>query len=126
MASTYHQFAITAWDRGREDEADDWTRKSLTIEEELGDAQALARTYGVLGALAEVRQQPRQALEWMIKSVNLFDEFPSPLTGLGPSNLARLTRDLGMPVLEEAWREVTSEPVPQSVLDYITNHHDES
>ena len=31
---------MTAQDRGRLDEADDWYRKSLTIEEELGNRPA--------------------------------------------------------------------------------------
>ena len=38
-----------------------------------------------------------------------FEEFPSPLTGTGPSALVRLTRQLGMPALEEAWRQVTGQ-----------------
>jgi hypothetical protein len=53
------------------------------------------------------------------------DEFPSPLTGTGPSALARLTRQLGMPALEEAWRQVTGQPVPGQVRDYVTSQPDE-
>ena len=33
MAITYHQLGITAQDRGRLDEADDWYRKALAISE---------------------------------------------------------------------------------------------
>jgi len=55
----------------------------------------------------------------------LFDEFPGPLTGTGPSALIRLTRQLGMPALEEAWRQVTGQPVPGQVRDYIASQHDE-
>jgi hypothetical protein len=40
LATDYHQLGITAQDRGRLDEADDWYRKSLTIEEDLGNAPA--------------------------------------------------------------------------------------
>ena len=53
MAGTYHQLGITAQDRGRLDEAEDWYRKSLTINEELGDRPGMALTYAQLGLLAE-------------------------------------------------------------------------
>jgi hypothetical protein len=55
----------------------------------------------------------------------LFDQFPSPMTGTGPSALARLTRQLGMPALQAAWQQVTGKPVPQAVGDYITSRHDD-
>lgn len=52
----------------------------------------------------------------------LFDQFPHPATGPGPEHLARLTQLLGMPALEQAWRQVTGQPVPQPVRDYLTRH----
>jgi hypothetical protein len=57
--------------------------------------------------------------------VAIFDQFPSPLTGTGPTALARLTRQLGMPALKAAWHQVTGQPVPQAVRDFITNRHDD-
>ena len=125
MASNYHQLGTTAQDRGRLDEAEDWYRKSLAINEELGDLPGMALTYAQLGLLAEARQQPRQALEWTVRCVTLFSQFPHPATGPGRSHLARLARQLGMPALEQAWQQVTGQPVPQPVRDYITSHHDE-
>ena len=162
MATTYHQLGMTAQARGRLDEADDWYRKSLTINEELGDRPGMATTYhqlGItaqdrgrldeaerlvpqiphhqrrtrqppgmaltyaqLGLLAEERGQRPLALEWNIRCVTLFDQFPHPMTGTGPAALARLTRQLGMPALEQAWQQVTGQPVPQPVRDYITSH----
>ena len=83
-------------------------------------------TYGQLGLLAEDRQQPRQALDWTIRCVTLFSQFPHPATGPGPGHLARLTRQLGMPALEQAWQQVTGQPVPQPVRDYITSHPDQA
>jgi hypothetical protein len=47
------------------------------------------------------------------------------MTGTGPSALARLTRQLGMPALQAAWQQVTGKPVPQAVGDYITSRHDD-
>jgi tetratricopeptide (TPR) repeat protein len=125
MAGTYHQLGITAQERGRLEEADDWYRKSLAIKEELGSLPGMALTYGQLGLLAEARQQPRQALDWMVRCVTLFSQFPHPSTGSGPSHLTRLARQLGMPALEETWRQVTGHPVPRQVRDYITSNHDQ-
>ena len=59
MAITYHQLGITAQDRGRLEEAEDWYRKSLTIKEELGDRPGMALTYAQLGLLAEDSGQAR-------------------------------------------------------------------
>ncbi len=125
LASTYHQLGRTAQQRGRLDDADDWYRKSLTIKEELGNQPGLALTYAQLGLLAEERGQPRQAVEWDIRCVTLFAEFPSRMTGTGPSALVRLTRQLGLPVLEQAWHQLTGHPLPQPVRDYVTTHQDE-
>ena len=127
MASTYHQLGITAQARGRLDNAGDWYRKSLTIKEELGDHPGMAITYAQLGLLAEERGQSPLALEWNIRCVTLFDQFPHPMTGTGPTALARLTHQLGIPALEQAWQHVTGHPVPQAVRDYITSrpHPDE-
>ena len=124
MAITYHQLGITTQDRGRMDEAEDWYRKSLTIKEELGDRPQMALTYAQLGQLAEARNQALVALEWNIRCVTLFTQFPSPQTGTGPTALARLTRQLGTPALEQAWQQVTGQPVAQPVRDYLTSHDD--
>ena len=118
---TYHQLAVIAQNRGQPDEADDWYRKSLTLSEELGDRPGIARAYAQLGLLAEYRGQAQQALEWNIRCVTSSSPFPSPLTGTGPAALARLTRQVGMPALEQAWQLVTGEPVPQAIRDYITH-----
>ena len=125
LATEYHQLGMTARRRGQLDEAGDWYRKALTISEELGDRPSMALTYAQLGLLAEDRGQVPLALEWNIRCVTLFDQFPSPLAGTGPTALARLTRQLGMPALEAAWQQVTGQPVPQALRDYITSHHDD-
>jgi hypothetical protein len=69
----------------------------------------MALTYGLL---AEARQQPDHALDWTVRCVTLFDQFPHPLTGPGPRHLARLTNLLGMPVLQTALQQITGQPVP--------------
>jgi tetratricopeptide (TPR) repeat protein len=125
VAISYHQLGRIAYLRGRLDEADNWYRQSLTIKEELGDRPGLAQTYTNVGRVAEDRAQPRSALAWNVRCVSLFDEFPSPLTVSGPSAIKRLTRQLGMPALEEVWHQVTGQPLPQPVRDYVTSHQDE-
>jgi len=59
MAITYHQLGMTAQDRGRVDEAEDWYRKSLAISEDVGDRPGMAITYAQLGRLAEDRGRHR-------------------------------------------------------------------
>ena len=86
----------------------------------------MALSYAQLGLLAEDLVQARQALAWNIRSVTLFGEFPHPETGSAPEALARLTRLLGMPALEEAWREVTGQAVPKPVRDYVASDQGET
>jgi tetratricopeptide (TPR) repeat protein len=121
VAIIYRQLGIIAQDCGRLDEASDWYLKALTIEEDLGNRPKMAMTYEQLALLAEARKQPSQALDWTVRCVTLFGQFPHSATGPGPRYLARLTRQLGMPALEQAWRQVTGQPVPQAVRDYITS-----
>jgi len=120
MAATYYQLGMTAQDRRQLDEAGDWYRKALTVEEEFGNRPGMASTYHQLGLLAEARGQVPLALAWNIRCVTLFSEFPSPLASpaAGADALARLTGQLGLPALEAAWQEVTGQPVPQAVRDY--------
>ena len=61
----------------------------------------------------------------MVRCVTLFSQFPHPATGPGPGHLARLASQLGMPALEQAWQQVTGQPVPQPVRDYITSQLDQ-
>ncbi len=122
VAMAYHQFGTTARLRGRLDEAGDWYRKSLTIREDLGNRHGMASTYHQLGKLAEDCGRLDEALEQNIRCVTLFDQFPHPMTGTGPDALTRLARQLGPSALEQAWREVTGQPVPQEVRDRITSH----
>jgi tetratricopeptide (TPR) repeat protein len=123
MAFTYHQLGMTAQKRRRLDEAEDWYRQSLAIKEEFGHRPTMAITYGQFGLLAEERDQAPQALAWNIHSVALFSEFPSPLTHPAPLALARLTKQLGLPTLEAAWQQVTGQPLPQPVRDWITSQN---
>ena len=85
----------------------------------------MAITYGQLGLLAEARNRPSQALDWTIRCVALFPQFPHPSTGPGPQHLARLTRQLGIPALQNAWQQATGQPLPQQVHDYVTAHHND-
>ncbi|HUN34345.1 MAG TPA: tetratricopeptide repeat protein [Trebonia sp.] len=119
MASTYHQLGMVAEDQGRLGEAEEWYRKSLALSEELGNRPGVALTLVQVGKLAVQRDRLPEALAWTVRGVALFEEFPHPLTGPGPRNLAVLTGVLGLPTLEETWRDVTGAELPQAVRDYV-------
>jgi hypothetical protein len=91
----------------------------------LGNRPGVALSYAQLGLLAEEQGQASSSREWAIRCVILFDPFPHPATRPGVRHLVRLTRQLGLPALEEAWQRVTGGPVPEAVRDYITSHPDE-
>ena len=74
IAVIYHQLGMTAQDRGRLDEADDWYRKALTIKEELGDRPGMAITYHQLGITAQDRGRLDEADDWYRKSLTIKEE----------------------------------------------------
>ncbi|WP_409564888.1 SAV_2336 N-terminal domain-related protein [Microvirga sp.] len=119
-ALTYHHLGLVEAERGRLDEAEQWFRKALAIREELQDLPYMATGYGRLGVLAVQRNRPEEALAWMIRCVALFlPKFPHPMAGPAPDYLARLTAELGFPILEAAWQQATEDSLPFSVRSWI-------
>jgi hypothetical protein len=100
-------------------EAGDWYQRALAIFTDLGQGSDIATSYGALGLLAEQQGDLRQALEWTVRCVTVFGEFPHPLTKPGPDHLMRLTAGLGIEILEETWRKVTGSALPQAVRLYV-------
>lgn len=74
IAVTYHQLGLTAQASGQLDEAEDWYRKSLTINEELGIRPIMASTYHQLGTTALDRGQLDEADSWYRKSLTIKEE----------------------------------------------------
>ena len=120
IARSFHQLGIVARAGGRLVEAEEWYRKSLAISEELGIRQGMALAFDQLGLLAEQRGDVRQALTWAVRCIAVFGEVPHPLTGTGPRDLARFTAALGIGALEETWRRVTGEALPENVREYVS------
>ena len=85
----------------------------------MGDRPGLALTYGQLGSLFEARRDPAAALDWVVRCVSLFPEFPHPLTDPGPPLLARLTASLGMPALRASWQRCTGSGLPAHVENAV-------
>ena len=69
-----HQLGVIARRRGRLEEAEDWYRKSITIEEELGDRLGMALSYGELGNTAQIRGRLEEADDWYRQALTIFKE----------------------------------------------------
>ncbi len=110
---------MAAQDRGELGAAEAWYRKSLEIAEALGNRPGMAPTYGQLSLLSEMRGDVHQALDWMVRCVALFPEFPHPATDPGPRHLARLTAKLGMAALEDSWPRSTGKALPAAIGDAV-------
>jgi tetratricopeptide (TPR) repeat protein len=120
MAATYHQLGNIAYLRGRLDEADRLYHKTLTIREELQNPSGLALIYGQLGLLAEARGNPGEALKWTARCIALFPgEFPSSSTAHAAKQLRRLTRNLGVAALEQAWQNITHADLPARIRAFV-------
>lgn len=115
MAPTYHQLGMVAQDRGDLDKAETWYRRSLEIKEAVADRSSRALTYGQMGLLAATQGKEMAALEWMVRCVSLFSEFPHSSTGPAPRHLRNLTRALGIAALEATWQRVTNVALPPKI-----------
>ena len=125
MAAVYHQLGMVAQKRGEEDTARNWYRKSLAINEELGYRPGMALTFSQSALFAEQQGKLEEALVWTVRCVSLFDEIPHTSTKRGTQTMARLTSQLGIAALEEAWRTVTGEELPKAAYDYLAGRPQE-
>ena len=74
IAVASHQLGILAQDRGRLQDAEDWYRKSLAIEEHLGDRPGLAASYHQLGMVAQDRGRLEDAEDWYRKALAIKED----------------------------------------------------
>ena len=105
--------------RGRLDDAEDWYRRSLAIDEEVANPSGMAISYLQLGDPAEQKGQFRDALVWLVRSVVQFASALHPLAGTALDDLAWLTARLGTLALEQCWLTVTGGPLPPDVRGYV-------
>ena len=61
-------------DRGEYDQALDWYRQSLAIDEQLGDRAGMATSYHQLGMVAQQRGEYDQALDWYRQALAIFEQ----------------------------------------------------
>ncbi|GIH27589.1 hypothetical protein Aph01nite_58990 [Acrocarpospora phusangensis] len=73
-AASLHQLGIIARERGDYEQALDWYRQSLSIDEELGNRAGVATSYHELGAVAQLRGDYEQALDWYRQSLSIKEE----------------------------------------------------
>ncbi|MFJ9524433.1 tetratricopeptide repeat protein [Streptomyces cyaneofuscatus] len=104
IAVTYHQLGRVAQERGRLEEAEGWYRKSLAIEEDLGNGPGMASSYHQLGIVAQGRGRLEEAEGWYRKSLVITEEL-----GNGPGmassyhQLGRVAQGRGRLEEAEGW-----------------------
>ncbi|MEU9874860.1 CHAT domain-containing tetratricopeptide repeat protein [Streptomyces phaeochromogenes] len=74
IATAYHQLGRVAQNRGRLDEAEDWYRQSLTIDEDLGDRPGIGTAYHQLGMTAQNRGRLDEAEDWYRQSLTIKED----------------------------------------------------
>lgn len=73
-ASIYSRLGRVAQLRGRQDEAEQWLRKALTIYEDLGERRGIARSLTELGSVARTWARWDEAERWLTRSLALREE----------------------------------------------------
>jgi tetratricopeptide (TPR) repeat protein len=91
-----HQLGMVAQTRGDYDEAFGWYRKSLEIDEELGNRTGMAGSYHQLGRIAEDHGDYDEALDWYRKSLEITEELGNR-AGMATSyhHLGRIAEERG-------------------------------
>ncbi|WP_406115378.1 tetratricopeptide repeat protein [Kitasatospora purpeofusca] len=121
VSAGHHQLGLTAQAGGRAADAEARYRKALDVSHRIGDTPGLARTFGQFGLFAAEQGRPREAMEWLVRSITCFEEFPHPATWPSVVGLRRLTVDLGPRAVERAWRSVTGRRLPDAVRDQVAD-----
>jgi len=104
VADTYHYLGRVAFEARQFDKAETLLKRSVQIKSGLSDARGLALSYGQLSLLFEAKGNSKGALDYTVKSVNLYLEHPDPGARLAMHHLARLTEKFGMAELEASWK----------------------
>ena len=105
MASSYHQLGMVAQNRGDDDQALDWYRKSLVISEELGKRVDLASSVSQIGILHTERGNLADAVSWNLRALAIRLELQVPQVRTDLYWLGRQREMLG----EERFFEVLGE-----------------
>ncbi|MFE6946295.1 tetratricopeptide repeat protein, partial [Streptomyces chartreusis] len=104
VAVTYHQLGMIAQERGRLDDAEDWYRQSLTIEEELNNRPGMASTYHQLGMVAQKRRRLDDAEDWYRQSLTIEEELNNrPGMASSYHQLGRVAQERGRLDDAEDW-----------------------
>lgn len=109
---------------GRLREAEKLFRRSLAVNEQFGNHRMMAWSCMDLAALEDGRGAAKAALRWVIMAISLHGEFPDSSVEYAAPYLAQLASRLGEKVLDEKWREVTGQPVPETVRSYVRVRQD--
>jgi tetratricopeptide (TPR) repeat protein len=104
-ASFLHQLGIVAQKRGSYEEALEWYRKSLAINEELGNRVGMANSFGQIGVLLTETGHPREGVSWNLRSLALRLEIGVPEVRIDLHWLGRQREALGDAQFQEALRE---------------------
>ena len=70
-ASTYHYLGLAAHYRAAYEEAEEWYRKALEINEPLGYEAECADNYYQMGLMAQARKRYQEADEWHVKAIEI-------------------------------------------------------
>ncbi|WP_324796954.1 tetratricopeptide repeat protein [Streptomyces cyaneofuscatus] len=104
IAVGYHQLGMVAQERGRLGEAEDWYRKSLSIEEEFRNGPGMATGYHQLGMVAQERGRLGEAEDWYRKSLSIKEEFRNrPGMATGYHQLGMVAQERGRLGEAEDW-----------------------
>jgi tetratricopeptide (TPR) repeat protein len=110
LSAIYHQLGTVAMDRGDPVAAEDWYRKSLEIEEALGNRPGMATSYHTLGMVAQDRGDLVAAEDWYRKSLEIKEALGNrPGMASSYHQLGILAQDRGDPVAAEDWYRTSLE-----------------
>ena len=80
LGAVYQMLASSYWKQRDLEQALEWAQKSLTIAEETGNKDALARSYHQMGLICQSQRDYNQSLEWFHRSIAINKELENRIS----------------------------------------------
>jgi tetratricopeptide (TPR) repeat protein len=124
MATSYHQLGMFAQDRGDHEQALDWYRQALAIDEELGNRAGMATSVSQIGILLTETGNPQDGLIWNLRSLRIRAELRLPQMSTNLNWLQCQQALLGRQRFQRLLRQELGDQDSQTVMEWLQQRPD--
>ncbi|MGD2062851.1 MAG: tetratricopeptide repeat protein, partial [Nitrospirota bacterium] len=113
LAAALQQMASLRFAQGDLDECEAAAKRAMEIRRDLADVVGMAANAGQLARVEEARDNPSDALRWLLQAFGLLSRTQSPQAQLAAAQIRRLHDTVGADRFANIWQEVAEgAPMP--------------